>query len=399
VATAHLAPFVTEHANASGQRNMPADEPMRTQCADVKGGHFALVAPYMVPRYGEREGQEPRAMSVEAPMPVVVPTGNGASLVAAHLTSYHAEKGGRDVRGSALDEPVSTLDTANRVGLVAAFLGQNNAGFYDGDGRSLEDPAGTACASGSKPSVVAASLVKLRGTSSDADPAEPLDTISAGGLHHGVVAAHVTTNRFNNGGAAAADRVPTLTTGSQQAVVAAHLSAMQGGDPDGGEGDPARPARTVTGHGKATIVYAFLQKYFGTDQDPRLDEPLHTATTKDRFGIVTVMVAGIMMVIVDIAMRMFRPRELYRAQGFPDSYVIDRGLWPDGSIRELTQEEQVRMCGNSVPPAFAAAIARCNVPEMIVRDEALPAAAPKPRARRSRRPASAAPTLALAGAA
>ena len=42
-------PFLTEHANASTQRTMAADEPLRTQCAQVKGGHFSLVAPTIIP--------------------------------------------------------------------------------------------------------------------------------------------------------------------------------------------------------------------------------------------------------------------------------------------------------------------------------------------------------------
>ncbi|MEI8603644.1 DNA cytosine methyltransferase [Shewanella sp. PP-Sp27a-2] len=42
-----LAPFITEHANASNQRNMPVDEPLRTICAEVKGGHFAVVQPVL----------------------------------------------------------------------------------------------------------------------------------------------------------------------------------------------------------------------------------------------------------------------------------------------------------------------------------------------------------------
>jgi DNA (cytosine-5)-methyltransferase 1 len=53
------------------------------------------------------------------------------------------------------------------------------------------------------------------------------------------------------------------------------------------------------------------------DQDPRLEEPLHTVTTKDRFGLV--MVHGEPYAIVDIGMRMLTPRELYRAQGFPET--------------------------------------------------------------------------------
>lgn len=52
------------------------------------------------------------------------------------------------------------------------------------------------------------------------------------------------------------------------------------------------------------------------------------------------------------------PGELYRAQGFPDSYIIDRGH--DG--REFNLSEQVHMCGNSVSPGTMAAIARANDP-------------------------------------
>jgi len=67
-------------------------------------------------------------------------------------------------------------------------------------------------------------------------------------------------------------------------------------------------------------VRAFLVNYYGTDQDPRLEEPLHTVTTKDRYGLVTIQ--GIDYQIVDIGLRMLEPAELYRAQGFPAAYVI-----------------------------------------------------------------------------
>ena len=95
-------------------------------------------------------------------------------------------------------------------------------------------------------------------------------------------------------------------------------------------------------------------KYYGTEQDPRLDEPLHTVTTRDRFGLVTV--GGQDYAIADIGMRMLQPRELYRAQGFPEHYIIDRGA--DGRL--LPKDAQVRMCGNSVCPPLAAALVRAN---------------------------------------
>ena len=81
---------------------------------------------------------------------------------------------------------------------------------------------------------------------------------------------------------------------------------------------------------------------------------MHTVPTRDRFGLV--MVHGEPCEIVDIGMRMLRPRELFRAQGFPDSYIIDRR--PDGS--KLTGTASVRMCGNSVSPAMAKAIVAAN---------------------------------------
>lgn len=68
-----------------------------------------------------------------------------------------------------------------------------------------------------------------------------------------------------------------------------------------------------------------------------LHEPLHTIPTRDRFGLVTVH--GVDYQIVDIGLRMLTPRELYRAQGFPDSYIIDRK--PNGS--PLTKTAQVRV--------------------------------------------------------
>jgi DNA (cytosine-5)-methyltransferase 1 len=146
------------------------------------------------------------------------------------------------------------------------------------------------------------------------------------------------------------------------------------------------------GQGKTQLSAAYLTKYYGADQDPRLEDPLHTATAKARFGLaevllrappfapehhararlvadllrshglwderefVTVEIDGVTCVIVDLGLRMFTPRELFRAQGFPDSYVIDRR--PDGT--PISKTEQVAKCGNSVCPPMAAALVAAN---------------------------------------
>jgi len=78
------------------------------------------------------------------------------------------------------------------------------------------------------------------------------------------------------------------------------------------------------------------------------------------------MVRGEAYAIVDIGMRMLAPRELYRAQGFPDTYVIDVPVTKTDKrgktkTAPLTKTAQIRMCGNSVAPPIAAALVRANV--------------------------------------
>ena len=118
------------------------------------------------------------------------------------------------------------------------------------------------------------------------------------------------------------------------------------------------PLGTITSVDKSRLVYAFMTKYYGADIGQSLNEPLHTIVSKDRFGLVTIH--GIDYQIVDIGMRMLQPHELFAAQGFPKDYIIDR----DTTGRAYPKTKQVARCGNSVPPPFAAALVRANLPEM-----------------------------------
>ena len=131
-----IAPFLTECANGSSQRNFDAQEPLRTQVAQVKGGHFAMVAANMVTL---RKGSVGAA--VAAPLGVV-----------ATSTGHHA--------------------------VSAAFFEQANGGFYKGDGRSAFDPISTICQSGSNQRLVNAYLVKYYGNEKDGiSLAEPMHTL------------------------------------------------------------------------------------------------------------------------------------------------------------------------------------------------------------------------------
>lgn len=101
-------PFITEHANASNQRNMPADEPLRTICAQVKGGHFALVTSHMVKMRGDNIGH-----GTNEPVHTISAGGFHIGEVRAFLVEYYGT-------GSAhrLDKPLHTITTKDRFGLV-----------------------------------------------------------------------------------------------------------------------------------------------------------------------------------------------------------------------------------------------------------------------------------------
>jgi DNA (cytosine-5)-methyltransferase 1 len=188
---------------------------------------------------------------------------------------------------------------------------------------------------------------------------KPLGTVVAGGGKHALVAAFLAKHYAGVVGSDLRDPTSTVTTVDHHSVVTSHLAKLRG---TSSSASTSEPLHTVSAGGQHHAeVRAFLIAYYGSDQDTPLGEPMHTVTTKMRFGLVTV--AGQQYKIADIGMRMLHPRELYRAQGFPDSYVIDRGA--DG--RPLTKEAQVRMCGNSVCPPAAAAIVRANYSDVAMR--------------------------------
>ena len=272
-------------------------------------------------------------------------------------------------RAYPISEPFRTVTGAHRgeMALVSPVLTEcSNASSP----RCMPagEPMRTVCAEtkGGHHALVAAHLTKFRTGSTGSDMAEPMHTITAGpkenpaGAPHamGVVTAFLAKHFTGVVGSDVRDPVATVTATDHHSVVAATLMRQFG---TSNAADIAAPLGTVMadGGGKTGLVQAFLIKYYGADQDPRLNDPLHTVTARDRFGLVTV--AGEQYAITDIGLRMLQPRELYRAQGFPESYII--GDKPEQGLT-LTKSAQVRMCGNSVCPPMAAALVRANVPEL-----------------------------------
>lgn len=188
---------------------------------------------------------------------------------------------------------------------------------------------------------------------------KPLGTVVAGGQKHALVAAflaqyHTETAKHEVRGQALDSPIMTLDTSNRYSLVTSHLIKLRGTCQ---HGQPvSEPAPTVTAGGlHIGEVRAFLTKFYGNETGQQCGDPLHTVTTKARFGLVTVH--GQPYQIVDIGMRMLQPHELFAAQGFPASFIIDR----DDEGKKFTKAAQVALCGNSVAPPVAEALVRCNM--------------------------------------
>jgi DNA (cytosine-5)-methyltransferase 1 len=276
-----------------------------------------------------------------------------------------------DDRVHGIDEPMRTVTTANRgehAVIVPSVVGVGGRAGQSPE-RDAADPLGTVTASkrGTQ-ALCAAFLAQHNGGMVGHDMRESVSTLTGKGAQQQVVAAYMAQHNGGRLGKPIGEPLSTIVhRGTQQQLVAATLSHAYSSNTCGGEGDPRQPARTVTAEGNHhALVAAFLEKYYGSGgQHQAADEPLHTATAKPRFGVVTVAVDGVEYAIVDIGMRMLTPRELFRAQGFPDDYVIDPVVTKRRGKREvampLDKTAQTKACGNSVCPHVGAALIRANL--------------------------------------
>ena len=236
--------------------------------------------------------------------------------------------GGDAFRGADIDKPFPTVTAKHGVGVVTPYITQICQNGFAGDKRSssVNNPLNTICTK-NEHLLIAPNLIQYHGEQSGKevrgqDLQRPLLVVDA-------------SNRYG--------------------LVTTHLVQMN----KSSEQDLAKPFNTVTaGGGHFAEVRAFLIKYYGQGEGQKLDNPLHTITTKDRFGLITV--AGAEYQIVDIGMRMLTPRELFRAQGFSDDYIIEH----DDKGKPYPKSAQVARCGNAVPPQLPAALVKANLPEL-----------------------------------
>lgn len=309
-------------------RGQPLSEPLHTI---TKAPGFAVVIPHLTKFRTGATGQK-----VIDPMPTVTagtsvrPGGNGHALgiVEAALTPFIARQFGASV-GHAVDQPAGTI-TAGGGGksqLVCPTLIQMGYGERVGQAPRVLDlhkPTGTVTAGGNKFAVASAFLAKHFG-GNYTGPGAPLDgpmhTVTTTD-HHALVTSSIIKMRGTNTGQPTDTPLQTVTAGGQHFGEVRAILAMQ-------DYDEAR----------AALVSEFLRQH-GLSEFVAID--------------------GVTYRIVDIGMRMLQPHELYKAQGFPEGYIIDR----DYRGKKYAKDKQVARCGNAVPPPFAEALVRANLPEL-----------------------------------
>lgn len=342
-------PFIVPVTHTRGSNTArDAGEPAPTLTTS-KGGEFAIAAPSLMPVTHDDPSNRSRSLLDPAMTPTAAHRGELAVSAA-----YLSRQFGTTVTGRGLDAPhpvVMAEGGGGKSQVVAAHLG--SVGYGEGWARpglrawSADDPVGVVTGSGDK-TLVAASIDKYHATGVAQAADRALDAITAK-ARFGLNAAFLEQANTGAVGHAATDPLSTI---------------IGGGGMDVGWGTTQRliqasmiPANDYQGASRRAQVIAFLWRHFGEPTEAEWADPLATDAGRLKFGLV--IVDGAIWQIVDIGMRMLKPRELFNAQGFPPDYAIELTL----DRKPLTITAQTALAGNSVSPPPAAAILRANLPD------------------------------------
>lgn len=125
-------------------------------------------------------GLDKHVLKAERPFIAEAETGKYASA----LIQYHSEQNAGEARGQHVNEPLRTIDAANRYGLTAAYLSEYYGNSHDG--LSLEDPLMTVTAK-DREALTIAHIAEFKGLCTGQELRSPLLTITAGGGQFGLV--------------------------------------------------------------------------------------------------------------------------------------------------------------------------------------------------------------------
>lgn len=314
-----------------------------------------------------------RGQALSEPLQTITKT-HGYAIAVPHLTKFRTGAIGQPVT-----EPVPTVTagTSRRPGgnghalgvveaAITPFLAGNGGSEYQAKPRPLDKPAHTILKE-SRACVVAPVIARQFGASIGHRADVPNATITAGGggksqLVSAFLAKHYGGN-YTGPGVGLDEPAHSVTTVDHHAVVASHLVKLRGTCRDGQRTDEPMPTITAGGQHVGEVKTTLAVEDYDEERAQQVLAFLKEYCGSDSTGLVEI--AGVTYRIVDIGMRMLQPHELYRAQGFPEWYIIDQ----DYRGVKYAKDKQVARCGNAVPPPFAEALVRANLPEMCLKKD------------------------------
>lgn len=368
-------PFIVKcnHTMTRGKydcfRGQALDDPLQTI---TKTHGYAIAVPHLTKFRTGATGQE-----VTDPLPTVTagtsrhPVGNGHALgiVEAELAPFLAGNGGSEYQAKPrpLDKPAHTILKESRACVVAPVIARQ---FGASIGHRADEPSATITAGGGgKSQLVVPTLIQIgygeRPGQAPRVPGldKPLGTVVAGGGKHAVVGAFLAKHyggNYQGAGVRLDEPAHSVTTVDHHALVASHLVKLRGTCRDGQRTDVPMPTITAGGQHVGEVETTLAVDHYDEQRAQQVLAFLKEYCGADSTGLVEI--GGVTYRIVDIGMRMLQPHELYLAQGFPEWYIIDQ----DYRGVKYAKDKQVARCGNAVPPPFAEALVRANLPEMCI---------------------------------
>lgn len=167
-----IEPFIVPPRGFSlGDKIDSVDQPLRTIVA-ASGHNFAVVQPFLVPHYGERQGQEPRTHSVDEPVPTIPATGAGKFEV---VQPFIVSAGGPNVGPISTEQPMNTVLTRDHMAVVQPFILSTGS---NGAPRHIDEPTPTIVGAASQTLVEPAFIASYYGTQNISPVTDPLPTIT-----------------------------------------------------------------------------------------------------------------------------------------------------------------------------------------------------------------------------
>lgn len=226
------------------------------------------------------------------------------------MIKYHGGK----PRTNDTDRPLTVIDTQNRHAFVSIYHGNGD------NTKSMEEPAPTITAADIHAAVF---INRDFGTATSSSIDSPAGAIMANPKLNLIQAsAFIDTSNYTNVPTSVESPCPTILANRKYPYL---LSLQYGGQMSSVE----KPAPTILATSNKTPIYLVITEHGPAIQVYETDSPI----------IVKLKEFMALYGIVDIKMRMLRPDELLRIQGFPDNYRLAG-----------TQEEQKKFIGNSVVP-------------------------------------------------